>query len=69
MIPSRPGFVAGSSTTGDSMTADSHVDDRDPLERTELVRRLRRMSWTTAAPAVKQRVFERVSAHARALGD
>ena len=48
------------------MTADSYVRDRDPLESTELVRRLRRMSWIIAAPAVKQRVFESVSAHANA---
>ena len=44
-----------------SMTPDSDAHDRDPFENTELVRRLRRMSWITAAPAVKRRVFERVS--------
>jgi hypothetical protein len=44
----------------------SGVHERDPFESTELVRRLRRMSWAIAAPAVKQRVFERISAHASA---
>jgi len=44
------------------MTPDSDVYDRDPFERTALVRRLRRMSWVIAPPEVKQRVLERISA-------
>ena len=36
----------------------SHQED--PLERTELVRRLRRMEWPSAPPEVKDRVLRRI---------
>lgn len=34
--------------------------DVDPLEDSELARRLRRMDWPTAAPEVKQRCLEEI---------
>lgn len=34
--------------------------ENDPLERTELVRRLRRMEWPSAPPEVKARVLRRI---------
>ena len=38
----------------------SNHDDNDPLERTELARRLRRMTWPPAPPEVKARVLDRI---------
>ena len=35
-------------------------DDEDPLESTELARRLRRMKWPPAPPEVKDRVLDRI---------
>lgn len=57
---------------GNSMAADfdSAQNDEDPLERTELARRLRRMQWPPAPPEVKQRVLDRiVSQHRDDLGE
>lgn len=34
--------------------------ENDPLEDSELARRLRRMTWPTAPPEVKERVLERI---------
>jgi hypothetical protein len=51
---------------GNSMTVDSdrsHHDD-DPLENTELARRLRRMEWPPAPADVKERVLKRIVAQA-----
>jgi hypothetical protein len=48
---------------GDPMAAEpehQHHDDEDPLESTELARRLRRMEWPPAPPEVRQRVLERI---------
>ena len=44
------------------MSADpDHLSqEQDPLERTELVRRLRRMEWPSAPPEVKDRVLRRI---------
>lgn len=44
------------------MTAepDFRHHDEDPLESTELARRLRRMEWPPAPPEVKERVLERI---------
>ena len=56
---------------GNSMAADfdSAQNDEDPLERTELARRLRRMQWPPAPPEVKKRVLDRiVSEHRDELG-
>jgi hypothetical protein len=54
-------------------TASDHDDEKDPLERTELARRLRRMSWPPAPPEVKERILERIVAQCeedvRADGD
>jgi hypothetical protein len=38
----------------------SERQDRDPLESSELARRLRRMCWLRPAPEVKERVLERI---------
>ena len=57
---------------GNSMAADSNRShhDEDPLEQSELARRLRRMEWPPAPPEVKQRVLKRiVSRHNDELGD
>jgi hypothetical protein len=35
-------------------------DDEDPLETTELARRLRRMQWPPAPPEVRKRVLDRI---------
>ena len=40
-------------------------DDDDPLETTELARRLRRMEWPPAPPEVKERVLERIIERSR----
>lgn len=40
--------------------ADRHQHDDDPLENSELARRLRRMNWPPAPPEVKERVLERI---------
>ena len=56
---------------GNSMTADSDPShhDEDPLEKSELARRLRRMEWPPAPPEVKQRVLDRiVSQHGDEIG-
>jgi hypothetical protein len=48
---------------GDPMAAEPehrHHDDEDPLESTELARRLRRMEWPAAPTEVKARVLERI---------
>ena len=47
---------------GSSVAADTNRSnhDEDPLERTELARRLRRMEWPPAPPEVKQRVLDRI---------
>lgn len=47
---------------GNSMAADFDPSqhDEDPLERSELARRLRRMQWPPAPPEVKQRVLDRI---------
>jgi hypothetical protein len=48
---------------GDQMAAEpehQHHDDEDPLESTELARRLRRMEWPPAPSEVKERVLERI---------
>ena len=49
---------------GDPMAAEPehrhHDDDEDPLESTELARRLRRMEWPPAPPEVKERVLDRI---------
>lgn len=39
-----------------------HYDNTadDPLENSELARRLRRMTWPPAPPEVKERVLERI---------
>ena len=37
-----------------------HDDREDPLESTELARRLRRMDWPPAPREVKERVLERI---------
>ena len=37
-----------------------HDNDEDPLESTELARRLRRMEWPPAPAEVKERVLDRV---------
>jgi hypothetical protein len=50
------------SQMGRQMTADfdRSEHDEDPLERTELARRLRRMEWPPAPPEVKKRVLDRI---------
>jgi hypothetical protein len=47
---------------GASMSADSNRshNDEDPLENTELARRLRRMEWPAAPADVKERVLRRI---------
>jgi hypothetical protein len=48
---------------GDSMAAEPEHQqhhNEDPLETTELARRLRRMEWPPAPPEVKERVLERL---------
>jgi len=48
---------------GDQMAAEpehTQHDDEDPLESTELARRLRRMKWPPAPSEVKERVLERI---------
>ena len=46
-------------------------NDDDPLERTELARRLRRMEWPPAPADVKARVLDRIVERSRqdGLGD
>ena len=70
---SRQGFsVTGSPETrlfrgmGNSMAMDSERSqhDDDPLENTELARRLRRMEWPPAPTDVKERVLQRIVAKA-----
>jgi hypothetical protein len=39
---------------------ESHHDEDDPLESSELARRLRRMQWPPAPADVKERVFRRI---------
>jgi hypothetical protein len=41
----------------------------DPLENTDLARRLRRMEWPTAAPEVKQRCYDAILARIGMDGD
>lgn len=41
-------------------TAPRKDDNEDPLERTELARRLRRMEWPPAPATVRERVFQRI---------
>ena len=41
--------------------------DVDPLEDSELARRLRRMEWPTAPPGAKERGLEEILAEARKL--
>ena len=43
--------------------------DDDPLESTELARRLRRMTWPPAPPEVKERVLERIIERSREQPD
>jgi hypothetical protein len=42
------------------MPESNRHDDEDPLEKTELVRRLRRMEWPPAPSEVKERVLQRI---------
>ena len=42
-----------------------HENDEDPLEQTELARRLRRMEWPPAPAEVRERVLSRIVAHTR----
>jgi hypothetical protein len=47
--------------TRNFMASEAHRDDHDdPLEQTELARRLRRMEWPPAPREVKDRVLERI---------
>jgi hypothetical protein len=46
-----------------------HHDDEDPLESSELARRLRRMEWPPAPVEVKQRVLERIVERSQAESD
>ena len=39
---------------------DRYEHEDDPLENTELARRLRRMQWPPAPPEVKARVLDRI---------
>jgi hypothetical protein len=65
----RPAFsVTGTpkarllSAVGDSMAieSDRYDNHEDPLEQSELARRLRRMEWPPAPPDVKERVLSRI---------
>jgi hypothetical protein len=44
----------------DSMATAPDDNGEDPLEQTELVRRLRRMEWPPAPVEVKERVLKRI---------
>ena len=55
--PGRRLFEAGNPMAGND---DRHEHEEDPLETTELARRLRRMKWPPAPPEVKARVLERI---------
>ena len=43
-----------------AIESDRYDNDDDPLERTELARRLRRMEWPPAPDDVKARVLQRI---------
>ena len=71
---SRPGFPVTGGTElrlfgakDDSMATERTRDhnDEDPLEQSELARRLRRMEWPPAPPAVKERVLNRIVAQSK----
>jgi hypothetical protein len=68
---SRAGFAVTTNAegrlfnaVGNSMASEGTRQDNeeDPLERTELARRLRRMEWPPAPPEVKERVLQRIVA-------
>ena len=44
-------------------------NDEDPLESSELARRLRRMEWPPAPSEVKERVLERIIERSREESD
>jgi len=60
VTPGRRGRLLGVRDDAMASDDDRHKHEEDPLESTELARRLRRMEWPPAPPEVKARVLERI---------